>query len=137
MTTYNDSKRIDIQPDLDLHSSKTVSTDSELSQRILRLKLVGQQLLDSIEPQLDALQPGRKRTPEESSQVCMALALFVEYLMQSDGNVDVESGGAQVAGQNGSGSDLGGRDDSAGRAADPQDAALDSVGDLGSDLPKL
>ena len=64
---------------------KVVYNDSELTKRLKLLRQQGEVLFPSIASQLNRLQPGRERTEEEFGQVCIALALFVHHLLDSDG----------------------------------------------------
>lgn len=86
-TCYNDPSRIDIAPQL-AEVSKTVSTDSGLVKRTELLRRQGEILFEQIVPQLNRLQPGRERTREEFEQICIALALFIHHLLDSDGDED-------------------------------------------------
>jgi hypothetical protein len=57
----------------------------ELNEQQRRLQRQGEVLFEQVAPTLNRLQPGRERTREEFEQVCIALALFVHHLLDSDG----------------------------------------------------
>lgn len=78
--TYNRPDRIDI---VDLVKGRTLGTDTELERRMTLLRMQGEVPFGMIAEQMNQLPPGRQRTEEEFEQVCIALALFLDYLMSN------------------------------------------------------
>lgn len=84
-TVYNDARDMNLQA---VETGRIVSTDSGLTARTRLLARQGEVLFEQIAPQLDRLQPGRTRTEEEFQQVCLALALFIHHLLDSEGETE-------------------------------------------------
>ena len=65
---------------------KTVYTDSDLTKKLKILQKQGEVVFGLLAPKLNKLQPGRERTEEEFQQVCLALGMFLHYLLSKEGD---------------------------------------------------
>ena len=65
---------------------QTTDNHTGLTGQAEKLQKQGEVVFATIARQLNQLQPGRERTREEFEQVCIALALFIHHLLDSDGD---------------------------------------------------
>jgi hypothetical protein len=79
---HNRPERIDLC-EMFKAETKTVSTDTELERRMKLLRTQGEVAFGMIAQEMNQLPPGRKRTEDEFEQVCIALALFLDYLLSN------------------------------------------------------
>lgn len=78
--SVNHPDRVDV---VELQTGKTISNLTDLEKRMRVLRAQGEVAFDMIAKELNQLPPGRTRTEEEFEQVCIALALFLDYLLSN------------------------------------------------------